>query len=108
MSHPYTGTLYLICMIQQQLRNDKQRSRSAATAPQAGNRAQGSWGEHLVPQASVFRPIWTLFPTLAASRLACYPVYSQVCQYHVPYDVWGQSLLSYPITVIVVSTELPR
>lgn len=49
MSHPYTGTLYLICMIQQQLRNDKQRSTTGA-----GNRAQGSWEEHLVPQASVF------------------------------------------------------
>lgn len=71
MSHPYT--LYLICMIQQQLRNDKQRSRSAATAPQAGNRAQGSWEEHLVPQALVFRPIWTLFPTLAASSAGLLP-----------------------------------
>lgn len=90
-------------MIQQQLRNDKQRSTTGA-----GNRAQGSWEEHRVPQASVFRPIWTLIPTLAASRLACYPVYSQVCQYHVPYDVWGQSLLSYPIMVIFVSTELRR
>lgn len=104
MSHPYTCTLYLM----HDTANSCATISSAATAPQAGNRAQGSWEEHLVPQASVFRPIWTLFPTLAASRLACYPVYSQVCKYHVPYDVWGQSLLSYPITVIVVSTELRR